>query len=168
MIEKQIKMRPCPPTKSLLLLPAFTAFLGIILLLSGHGNIKQAWQSLSWPSVDGEILYSDVVMASGVGQYQAIVKFQYSVDSEQYIGDTIAFTQAYSRDKSSLQNLVAAYPIGSNPKVYYDPKNPSTSVLKPGLLGTKDDNFATISGGFMFLASLLGIFSILYKQTTEK
>ncbi|MFL2984876.1 MAG: DUF3592 domain-containing protein [Candidatus Poseidoniaceae archaeon] len=91
----------------------------------------------NWESVDG-IVENSYVSTSTDGEggttYCLYVDYQYTVDGRTYDGDRISYTAENSCNSWSA-NSDDEYPEGKEITVYYDPTNPSESVLLPGLSG---------------------------------
>jgi hypothetical protein len=87
----------------------------------------------------GEIKSSKIYDA-GIGKNQIkkpIVKYIYLVNGTQYQGGNIYFDDENSRSKLSYTNqMVSKYPAGKQALVYYNPAEPQSSVLEPGISET--------------------------------
>jgi hypothetical protein len=84
-----------------------------------------------WPSVRGTVLSSRVELREsgegGVMEHPAVV-YSYEVKGETYKGERIA--PGPSLSGSGAKQVVARYPAGNQVNVYYNPKDPSDSVLE--------------------------------------
>jgi hypothetical protein len=111
---------------------------GGALCLWGLWEGFQAQRSGSWPSVEGTVVSSRVKLGtSGTGNsrsttYEADVLFRYQVDGAAYENDVLRIGQVSTGWKSGAQEDVRRHPPGPG-IVYYDPAEPSNSVLEPGL-----------------------------------
>lgn len=130
---------------------------GIFLIVWGSNELKDAYQSRSWPSTQGKITSSyikkQVNKKSGTNRtttsFSAKVHYRYMVGGTTYSGDRICFGGTYSGGKRSLAKKVAdSYPKGKKVTVYYDPENPKEAVLKTGFSWT---TFMVFIGGLLFL-----------------
>ena len=65
--------------------------------------------------------------------YSVRVKYSYTVEGSNYEGNTIGFGTMSHNEKSDAQEELKSYPKGKKIDVYYDPENPSDSVLKKGV-----------------------------------
>jgi len=104
----------------------------------------------SWQRVDGKIEDSTLMLAgSRPSTSVEQVSYSYQVHGQRYENDRIYFGLSISDNKSPLH-----YQKSEHVNVYYDPKNPSDSVLKP------NDTHSIILGsigGIVFIAfSLFG------------
>ncbi|MEA3437391.1 MAG: DUF3592 domain-containing protein, partial [Thermodesulfobacteriota bacterium] len=130
---------------------------GIFLIIWGSNELKDAYQSRSWPSTQGKITSSyikkQVNKKSGTNRtttsFSAKVHYRYMVEGTTYSGDMICFGGTYSGGKRSLAKKVAdSYPKGKKVTVYYDLENPKKAVLKTGFSWT---TFMVFIGGLIFL-----------------
>lgn len=91
----------------------------------------------NWEPVDGVIKSSGVSSSTdgeGGTTYCLHVSYQYTVDGKTYDGDRVSYSTENSCNSWS-ENADDDYPEGKEITVYYDPNNPSESVLQPGLSG---------------------------------
>jgi hypothetical protein len=111
---------------------------GGVVCLWGLWEAFQVQRSGSWPSVDGIVVSSKVAaVTSGTGNsrsttYKADVKYRYQVDGTAYKSDALRLGQISMGMKSGAQEDVRRHLPGPE-TVYYDPAEPSNSVLEPGL-----------------------------------
>jgi uncharacterized protein DUF3592 len=115
-------------TQSNLSISRLIGFLfGLPLLLVALFNLGRALKSQSWPWAPG-IVASGEEFGGGEDQdYRFNVS--YNVGSTQYVCRRVDWAAAHtSRDKYR-------YYVGANARVYYDPKNPASCVLEPGVSG---------------------------------
>lgn len=108
---------------------ALTIFLGIPMM-------KNAFESRGWPTADGVITVSQFTSNtdrdSGSTTYGASIAYDYTVNGASYTGSNVHFGQYSTSDPSYGRSIVNRYPLGKQVMVYYDPDNPSESVLEPG------------------------------------
>ncbi|MBK7896985.1 MAG: DUF3592 domain-containing protein [Candidatus Promineifilaceae bacterium] len=107
---------------------------GIGLSIWGWSVLQNARVSESWPTTDGEILSSSVRVDRDEDgtSYFGDVTFRYLVDDFSYTSDNVSFGQ-YGGDRDHAEAIVARYPAGSGVTVHYDPADPETAVLEPGV-----------------------------------
>ena len=134
-----------------------TAGLGIAAF--GSLSVIHAHVSSGWPHVSGEITRAKI--DEGDDSYSPLVCYSYSVGGQLFTGNRIAFgLTGMSASYHFAHFYVQRYRVGLPVTVYYDPKQPSTSVLEPGVskrafipmafgLG-----FAVFGGWFVLLAWL--------------
>jgi hypothetical protein len=134
------------------------AVVGIVLVGIGVHIFARDGAAKDWPTTDGVITSSKIDSntiqthdRAGNLRYaetrQPKVSYSYTVDGKQLEGSRI--TREPHADGHGDAKL-AAYPVGKTVKVYYDPKDPASSVLELG----------TSIGGIIFAA--LGAFFVLF------
>ena len=108
---------------------ALTIFLGIPMMMS-------AFESSGWPLAEGVITVSEFTTNrdrdNGSVTYGASIAYDYKVNGTSYTGSNVHFGQYGTSDPSYGRGIVNRYPMGKQVRVYYDPDEPSTSVLEPG------------------------------------
>ena len=148
--------------------------LSLCALIAFHGFTKLAvafYYSSEWPKARGNVIksYVDVTTPSGEGYYNYMPKvvYVYSVDGVDYEGNRIFFLED-GRGSSWSYKKVEKYKIEQQIEVFYNPQDPSISVLEPGgsILGI------LLSGGihFMGIGVLLFLASALiwdYRKTNK-
>jgi hypothetical protein len=125
--------------------------LGLILTVCGYALghylgkplLDHAKASASWPSVSGKIESSQVIThhahrhhgkhSNRNNTYSHLVEYNYQVNQQQFTNKVVWFGDDYSSSsRTTHQNVVQRYPVGTEVKVYYDPSHPELSVLEPG------------------------------------
>lgn len=127
----------------------FTLFFAIGLGLIGVGAkvTLDARASQTWPSSSGEVLHSKVESRQEtrsrrtprgvrhprtVTLHRPLVQYRYQVEGTPHIGTRISFYDAASDRAELARAVVARYPRGTAVTVFYDPLDPTRSVLEPG------------------------------------
>ena len=90
-----------------------------------------------WPETEGVITSSEVYTSEsseGGTNYCLDISYEYTVDNVNYTGYRVSFSSEDSCDSWS-QNADDDYPEGKTISVYYDPSDPSESVLETGFAG---------------------------------
>ena len=131
--------------------------LGIYLATQAYGNIAKASASENWKSASGRIAQSGFEVRSGRRGKQTAtvsVRYSYEVDGSSYTGNTLSFEKQDSFHPDTAASLLKPYPSGANCTVYYDPKQPSKSVL---IKGARSGNVINCVMGFLFLLLGLGL-----------
>ena len=109
---------------------------GLGIAAFGARSVVQARASSTWPRVSGEITHSEVVQSSdseGVS-YSPLVRYDYAVGDQPFTSERICFGLArMSAGLRFARTYSERYRIGSVVNVYYDPTQPSSSVLEPGI-----------------------------------
>lgn len=116
----------------------------LIFLGFGLWAINKGMQSENWDKGTATITSSEIEKteskskdAQGFTQtstsYSVRVTYAYTVEGSGYEGNTIGFGTMSHNEKSDAQEELKSYPKGKTIDVYYDPENPSDSVLKKGV-----------------------------------
>lgn len=108
----------------------------IATVMIGSGIIADIGTS-NWEPVDGVVKSSSVSSSTdgeGGTTYCLYVSYEYTVNEKTYDGDRVSYSTENSCNSWS-KNADDDYPEGKVITVYYDPGNPSESVLEPGLSG---------------------------------
>jgi hypothetical protein len=90
-----------------------------------------------WPETEGVITSSEVYSSQdseGGTTYCLDISYEYTVDNVKYKGYRVSYSSEDSCDSWS-QNADEEYPEGKTIPVYYDPSDPSESVLETGFAG---------------------------------
>jgi hypothetical protein len=100
---------------------------GLPLLLAALFNLGRAFKSQTWPWTPGVVVTGEEY---GQGKDEGYrFKVLYAVASAQHVCGRVDWAAAHtSRDKYR-------YYVGANARVYYDPANPASCVLEPGVSG---------------------------------
>ena len=116
------------------------------------------FHSPGWPTARGNVIKSYVRVAppSGASTRNVMpeVAYVYSVDGVNYEGNKIFFLED-GRGSAWSEDKIAKYKIEQQIEVFYNPQDPSISVLEPG--GSIKGFF--LSGAFhlMLIAALMGL-----------
>jgi hypothetical protein len=138
---------------------------GIVLAKVFETDVSTAVESKSWPSVQGEILSSEIVLEKrhmeSVHKDVSVPKvlYAYTVDGTRHEGRRIRFHhsgQDAFLGRPQVEKLIAGYPVGKTVPVYYDPGDPSESVLERGA-----QHIERTTGWFYLLFAVAGSLSIL-------
>lgn len=94
--------------------------------------IKHHYAKLYFAQTQGVVLASRIKVSHGdKGDTMAPrIKYRYSVDGKQYIGDRYDFAGGSSSDGSYAHKAVQENPLGKQVPVYYDPANPASAILR--------------------------------------
>jgi hypothetical protein len=89
--------------------------------------------SSTWPHVSGEITHAEISSDSD-GAYSPLVRYSYSVSGVSFTGERICFgLERMFAGHKFAQTYTERYRVGSAVAVYYDPNQPSASVLEAGI-----------------------------------
>lgn len=145
------------------LLPLACLF-GAGLGIYGFAEIRRQQRlSAAWPTTPGRITKSSVIEFEETDRdsnetttkYRAAIAYRYRLGRHDYLGTTRkwGWTEIYATAESARAAL-AAFPVGRDVAVHYDPAAPATSVLEPG---NRKGAFAPLffSAGFGGMAVLM-------------
>lgn len=147
--------------------------IGVGVTIWGFSTLESAKESLSWPTVEGKVLQSDIERVRKISSrrkkrkrksrisYQANIFYEYSVKSNKYSSDKISFGDYSSSSQSHARSIVNRYPKGKTVKVYYNPETPELAVLEPGVswatyIPLGSGIFFILIGGAFAAASFFG------------
>ncbi len=120
--------------------------LGIPMFLFGIYFALLADESADWPKVEGVVASATVRTHTSVGRmnrpftdsdntYYPEFGYTYSVGGKSYSSSRFSLgesAQDYS-DRQDAEKAASEHPAGSKVEVFYDPADPSSAVLRPGL-----------------------------------
>ena len=136
--------------------------IGLGLLRYARSVSVKAQQSLSWPSTEGVISHSAMLLqmqqtsnSTNAATYKADVAYRYKVQGRDYSSGRITLVD-FSSSAGRAQGIVNRYPDGAPVTVYYNPVDPSDAVLERG--GTSGIVILYISGGAFAAAGVLFLF----------
>lgn len=125
-------------------------------------GIIRGLRSRTWPTVSGEVTDADVEVFHGRGGvlYTPLIRYTYSVAGRNYESERVLFGYGDFYTRRGAEAVRAAYPTGGAVTVYYDPTDPRSSVLRPGV-GTRTWIVLGLFGALLFLVIglLTGIWS---------
>ena len=136
------------------------------LVFGGFGLYRYSVgkKSVSWPSVEGKISYARVesTRSDGKQKYRPAVKYNYVVNSKPYTGNRVTASDDLKNNRGSAMDVLKNYPVGSVVPVYYDPADPVTSLLEPGIV--KNVYLVLlVSAVCLFLSSAIAVSAIRKK-----
>ena len=142
-------------------------FVVVGLGIAGFGarSVVHARASSAWPHVSGKITHSEIDRSSNSDgtSYKPRVHYTYSVNGEPFTGERICFGLAnMSAGYRFAQAYTKRYQVGSSVDVYYDPVQPASAVLEPGL---SKRAFIPMSFGlaFAFMGAWFGLILWLFQ-----
>ena len=148
------------PDKNLGILTLALLAAGIGLLAWGGYEIKRAYESRSWPHIQGTITSSDITKETRRDSnsrhrttYYPRVKYKYYVDVKYYSCNRIEFGGVSGGKRSKAKKVVDRYPSGKKVTVYYNPQDPAVAVLKAGF--SWGALFAFLGGLIFFGAGIM-------------
>jgi hypothetical protein len=138
--------------------------LGILLLFGLIGGglsfwgwtiLQDARASVSWPTAEGVVSSSEVdhsTDAEGGDSYSPEVTYQYQVDGQNLANNQIKFGENSYSSRRKAEEIAAAYPVGKQVTVYYEPERPDNAVLEPGVSA---GSYIVLGIGVLFIALAL-------------
>ncbi|MBW4565450.1 MAG: DUF3592 domain-containing protein [Mojavia pulchra JT2-VF2] len=138
------------------LIACFVFFiLAMILFLPAIRNIYLFYKSATWLNVEATIHSASITPGS---PYKALIIYTYEVNGRQYRGKRLWFAYSGSYDRSSANDLIATYPVGSRTLVYYCPRHPQRAVL------LRKSSWINIFGNTIFGLFFMQFSFILFEQ----
>jgi len=138
------------------------------LLFYARNVARKAQQSLSWPATEGVISHAavlfrtrDSAQANNAADYRADIAYRFKVKGRDYTSSQITLMDYSSSSSANAEGIVTRYPDGSTVKVFYNPQDPSESVLEPGptrgiLILQLIGGLFAVAGAFIFIMGLSG------------
>jgi hypothetical protein len=140
--------------------PLILAAVGVTLLVYDAKEVRMLTCSLEWPQVQGKVRSAKVAKDTGgeAASYSAEIKYAYEVDGVGYESDRVHFGGG-SSSQQAASDMVFKYRIGHDVSVYYDPDDPSISVLDRKMVGqTMNVMFGVALTGAGSLGICVGIY----------
>ena len=104
------------------------------LVLSNWHDVKGSLFSdpATFKSIEGRIVSSSTYTSKRKRNtyYHYSIDYEFTVNGKSYRSDEITFNNNHSLDQEFAQKYTSKYPVGKNVTVYYDPHDPSFSVLE--------------------------------------
>ena len=129
------------------------AIMPVVALFLMSRSASRVWQdiqrtssSAAWPSTLGQITHVIDPDLSWSKRYRddAILAFKYSVNGQEYTGNTISYSRRKKWYYSEIKNFIIPYKGHPRVRLFYDPQQPSVAVLLPG--GGNSDNIWFFAG----------------------
>lgn len=148
---------------SLVCLVLFTV--GAVSGVWAYQAIREARQSVQWPTAPGRITHSGVDVsvtrerANGTRErretssYNARIAYEYSVAGKTYTGERIAVVSDQFGSYDWAEATTERFPVGEEVTVSYHPEHPDQCVLEPGRWGG--------AGLMLVVAGVFGTFPLL-------
>jgi hypothetical protein len=128
------------------LLPILYIFAALWFTYNQISALRQAQASENWPHVSGVITFAQRQFLSfdTYGNLTGIqVMVDYEVQQKKLSSSTLSFGPHFGR----TQQILKQYQSGKIVDVYYDPDEPETAVLQPGV---KNVNYLMLLVGIFF------------------
>jgi hypothetical protein len=121
---------------------ALIAAVGAVLLVAGLRQLWRASRTRRWPTAPGTVISSDELMrlrkvpeGEGGGTrllYETQVHYEYTVGRVLIGSNRVRVTPTETGSEARSQATLARYPAGQQLRVFYNPEDPTESVLEPG------------------------------------
>ena len=117
--------------------------LGLAILAAGlllmRKRLIMGLRSQSWPATNGVVIsaervFSGTSVEDGEPTYNVKVEYSYMVDGREYHGDLIEPLPSLKSAEQAAR-VVDRYRPGAEVEIFFDPADPSQSLLVPGLDG---------------------------------
>lgn len=108
---------------------------GVVLLGAASAAVGVARASRQWPIVAGRVVRAELRpnrRANLLPGYRVLVRYQYTLDGEEYEGKDIAAGDFPHRSANRAARRAARYPLGATIGGRYFPQRPEIAVLEPG------------------------------------
>lgn len=108
------------------------AVAGLLLMQRAHQQIRLAKQVMSWKTVTGVVVRSQIRVESDAegDTYTPEITCSYDIDGRSYRSSR--HTLGYPQSATSAQAVVAAFPPGQAVELRLDPQGPEVAVLITG------------------------------------
>ena len=121
-----------PPPAFWLIAAICFAVLSLLVIAVALRGFAKAADSVRWPTAEGTVLRSE--LRSGVESDWAEISYQYIVDGTNYQGTNLRTADIqFDNSLDEAQQTIHRYPVGARVLVHYDPADPRTAVLEPGI-----------------------------------
>ncbi len=146
-----------------------------ILAFWGKPTLRNAKESVDWPTVPGVVTESKVGSHRGDDgtTYSADVTYKYTVDDTEISCERIWFGDNYSSSgRSQFVKIVSEYPVGNEVTVFYKPDDPFIAVLKPGPVFSSYIGFGLgwgflVIGGGLLLIPMSGFLKLGRRRSSD-
>jgi hypothetical protein len=142
--------------------------IGAIILFFGGRAVLRAWQSQTWPTTRGVIVYGRIDESQSATTttdddeeyistttYNAPVVFRFEVDGKKHYSNTRRFGQLAGSDGEWASRIASLYPLGREVTVSYRPDSPDLATIEPGI--SSEAWWAPGAGAAFFLFGLAAL-----------
>jgi hypothetical protein len=125
------------------------------------GVTIRGFASNSWSQTQGVVVSTSIQRTSRVRGgicFNAVITYEYNIKGQTYgsnFYDPRLETKCF-RKRPDAAEFVARFGVGSRMPVYYDPKQPSLAVMKPGLRPITHVFFGLMAAIFLLLIVVFG------------
>jgi hypothetical protein len=114
--------------------------IGLVISVKFGRDLMLGQKSRSWPTTAGTILHSGMEIhretdkdGSTSTTYGVTLQYAYSVSGQEFQGTRRTFANVRTGSRRRTESILLRYPQGGSVAVYYNPEDPSSSVLEPGV-----------------------------------
>ena len=122
---------------------AGVGFLGMVFLALGGYEFWQGSKTEDWPAAQGRIIEAEIETRSSSSHrhgrasrrdtdYSVRIRYYYEVAGQKLEGQRLQYGYKSHDERPSARQEQSLYPSGKEVQVFYDPKNPKSSVLLKG------------------------------------
>jgi hypothetical protein len=137
---------------------------GAIVLMWGISSSQSAFKSQGWPSVSGWVTdarISSSTSSKGSTTFSAKITYTYTLNGQVYKSSRVSFGDVSTSNSGDAQRIVSRYSTGTTVSVYYNPVDPSQTVLETGfsvglLLPLGIGTLFTLVGGLLLIFNIVG------------
>ncbi|MAS94062.1 MAG: hypothetical protein CMO55_12775 [Verrucomicrobiales bacterium] len=164
------------------------SLLGIAFLAVGIYRMTPSWETIqnarastSWTETEAKITGARINVIEGStstgtpNRYQPTAGYTYQVDGTEYTGENIRFAELDYHNRGArnkAQKVIDPYSNYPTVKAYYNPADPSVSVLEPGVtlatFGAITDSILWLLFGIVILGFAIYLLWPQKKQAAEK
>ena len=148
-------------------------FLGIVFLSLGGYEFWQGSKTQDWPAAQGRISEAEIETRSRSSHrhgrasrrdtdYSVRIRYSYEVAGQKLEGQRLQYGYNSHDELSSAKQEQSLYPSGKDVQVFYDPKNPKSSVLLKG------SGSSWLAMGLGFMALVLGLVTMIYMARARR
>lgn len=141
---------------------AFCGCLGSVMMLAVGGDVVDYMRSNNWEQAEAVVTNVDIIESRDEDgtTYRPVVEYEFRVDGQNYFGNRPYFGgNILTGDGIGARNFAAQFEVGDDILVYFDPNNPSDSVINRdasgGLWGF------LITGGVILAITLVMLFFLI-------
>ena len=108
---------------------------GVLFIARGVMTIRNARISANWPQATGEVIASSIRTETNEDGtvYHADVVYKFVADDQWWEANSVFFGATGESNRPRAAQVVERYPVGERVTVFYNPADPETAVLEPGL-----------------------------------
>jgi hypothetical protein len=110
---------------------------GSWFLFGATSELMSTYDSREWTPTRGRILESKMTPCDDhtkVPSCKPIIAYRYAVQGQLYTGDSLPRSYNNSMRSAETRRQLSYYLKGQEVEVFYDPQNPTSSCLEPGIV----------------------------------